>query len=290
MSGLAVVVVTYQSRERVLLTLDDLLAVPERRGWEIVVIDNASSDGTIAAIAAAHPGIATIRNEIGRGFAAAVNQGIAATRAAAVAVVPAGTRIPPGTLPRLRGVLEGAPDIAAVAPLVRHLDGTVQRHGLFRPRPRTALVILFGLARLPFFAREAERYYGRHVPGPPSDVEQVSGACMVLRRAALEAIGGFDERFYLYCEDVDWCLRATTAGWRIVFAPEVEVRREKSASSRGSGARVIRLYYRSLRQFYAKHHASGSVVAGGVWMSLAHLAEWWALAVNALSSEKRLRY
>lgn len=290
MSDLAVVVVTHEARGRVLLTLDDLASAAGRGAWEIVVVDNASRDGTAAAIAAAHPTVATIRNEVGRGFAAAANQGIAATRAPAVAIVTAGTRVPEGTLARLREVLESAPDIAAVGPLIRHLDGTVQRHGLFRPRPATALIVLLGLARLPLFAREADRYYGRHVPGPPSDVEQLSGACIVLRRAALEAVGGFDERFFLYCEDVDWCLRAKAAGWRIVFAPEVEVRREKAASSRRSSAASIRLYHRSLRRFYAKHHASGPAVARAPWMLLAYLAEGWALASDRLRRDKRLRY
>ena len=290
MSGLAVILVTHEARERVLASLDDLAADPARAGWDIVVVDNASSDGTIGAIAARHPAVRTIRNEVGRGFAAAVNQGIAATTAPAVAIATAGTRVPVGALGQLAEVLRSARDIAAVGPLIRNPDGTVQRHGLFRPRAVTALIVLLGLDRLPGLGHEAKRYYGPHTPGPPLDVEQLSGACVLLSRAAIEAIGGFDERFFLYCEDVDWCLRAKSAGWRVVFAPDVAVSREKSATAKGASGPTIRLYYRSLRWFYAKHHRNTPLPIRALWSAGAYLAEWSALGSNALRRRKGLRY
>jgi len=290
MSELAVILVTHEARDRVLASLDDLAADPAHADWETVVVDNASTDGTIEAIAARHPAVRTIRNAVGRGFAAAVNQGIASTEAPAVAIATAGTRVPVGALGRLAEVLGSARNVAAVGPLIHNPDGTVQRHGLFRPRAITALIVLLGLDRLPGLGREAERYYGPHLPGPPLEVEQLSGACVVLSRAAIEAIGTFDERFFLYCEDVDWCLRAKSAGWRVVFAPDVAVSREKAATAKGSSGPTIRLYYRSLRWFYAKHHASTPVPIRMVWSAGAYLTEWFALGSNSVRRRKGLRY
>lgn len=287
---LAVIVVTHQARARALATLDDLAADPDRPAWDVVLIDNASTDGTVAAVRERYPRVRTIRNDVGRGFAAAVNQGLAATATAAVAVITTGTRIPPGTLATLRATLDAGPGIGAAGPLIRHPDSTPQRHGLFRPSAFTALVVLLGLTRLPVFAGEARRYYGSHAPGPPCDVDQLSGACLVLNRDALEAVGGFDERFFLYCEDTDWCLRARAAGWRIRFVPDVAVTREKSASSRAASGETIRLYYRSLRRFYAKHHATTPLPIRALWSAGAYLTEWLELGSNALRRRKGLRY
>lgn len=288
--NLAVIVVTHESRERVLATLDDLAADPQRAAWDVVVVDNASTDGTVAAVLRRHPTVRAIRNDVGRGFAAAANQGLAATDAAAAAIITAGTRVPPGALPTLQTALGDGRAVAAVGPLIRHTDGTPQRHGLFRPRPLTALIVLLGLTWLPLFAGEARRYYGSHEPGPPYDVEQLSGACILLGRDALEAVGGFDERFFLYCEDADWCLRARAAGWRIRFMPAVAVTREKSENSRAASGETIRLYYRSLRWFYAKHHADAPGPIRAIWSAGAYLTEGLALGSNALRRRKGLRY
>jgi N-acetylglucosaminyl-diphospho-decaprenol L-rhamnosyltransferase len=289
---LAVVVVTHDSRDAALACLDALARDADHRSWQVVVIDNASMDGTAEALRSAHPWAQVVRNETGRGFAGAVNQGFSLTDAPAVAVLTASTVVPAGALPRLRAVLLSEERVAAVAPLIRFPDGRVQRHGLFRPRPYTALVVLLGLARFRPFAREAERYYGPHEPGPPLGVEQVSGACIVIRRDAFEDVGAFDaERFFLYCEDVDWCLRARERGWKILFVPEVAATRRKAATSASASRRSIRTYYRSLRAFYAKHEAARTpLLVRPLWYAGAYLKEASALLADALRPKKGLRY
>jgi GT2 family glycosyltransferase len=252
---LVVVIVTHNTRIQTLRLLDDLAADPDHGTWEVVVIDNASADGTLEAIAEAHPWARVQRNDPGRGFAGGVNQGVALTSAPVIVTPGPDTRVPPGSLGRLLEVLQTQPDTAAVGPLVRFPDGTIQPHGMFPPRPYTALIVLLGLSRYPLFRQEMDRYYGRHLPGAPSLVEQLTGACLMFRREAFTAVGPFDERFFVYCEDVDWCLRARQAGWRLLFVPEVVITHEKALTSRSNGAWTIRTYYRSLRAFYAKHHA-----------------------------------
>lgn len=276
--GVAVVAVTRNTREQVRVLLDGLADDPHHVISEIVVVDNDSSDGT-AELVATHPlGPRYIRNTPGRGFAAAVNQGAAATSAPTIAILPAATRLTVDAARRLEDALLSADDIAGVGPLVRNLDGTVQRHGLFAPRPLTALVVLLGLGDLGPFRAEAERYYGPHRPGPAIAVDNLSGACLVVRRSAWERTGGFDERFFLYAEDVDWSLRAREAGFRLLFVPQVEVRREKSATSRADPSGSIRLYYRSLRAFYRKHHGRDPAPIRALWLGGAYVREALELA------------
>jgi GT2 family glycosyltransferase len=150
--------------------------------------------------------------------------------------------------------------------------------------------VLTPLGRFGPFRTVAERYYGPHEPGPPIAVDNLSGACLVVRRAAWDAVGEFDERFFLYCEDVDWSLRARTAGWRLLFVPDVEVRREKSVTSRGASAQAVRLYYRSLRLFYRKHHGSSPLPVRALWLGGAYAREAAELAADRLRRRKGLRY
>lgn len=290
-ASLAVIVVTHETREHTIALLGSLARDPSYSSWEPIVIDNASTDGTRAAIAERWPSVRIVRNEPQRGFAGAVNQGVRSTTAPVAVAVNPDAVVPVGTFDRLLEVLGSDERIAAVGPLIRFPDGKVQRHGMSHPSPYTAAVILLGLADVPFFRREAERYYGRHDPGPPADVDSLTGACLMFRRNAYDSVGPFDERFFLYCEDVDWSLRARAAGWRLVFVPSAEIAHEKATVSKGRSAFMIRHYYRSLRAFYGKHHAPGDLVPiRALWYLAAYVMEASALITNALRRRKGLHY
>ncbi|TMD41405.1 MAG: glycosyltransferase family 2 protein [Chloroflexi bacterium] len=287
---LAVVVVSHNTRRHVLALLDSLAADPEMSTWETVVIDNASTDGTVGAIASQHRSVHLMANNPQRGFAGALNQAAALTTAPFIVTVNPDARVPVGTFAHLLRVLKANPGVAAVGPLIRYPDGTVQRHGMFEPKPLTALVVLLGLERVPFFRHEAERYYGLHIRGAPTPVDHLTGACLMFRREAFDAVGGFDEdRFFLYCEDVDWCLRARQAGWKFLFVPEAEITHVKLAGAKTRGAFAIRQYYRSLRNFYAKHYGRSPLARRALWFAGAYLQEFRALLVNAARG-KGLRY
>lgn len=291
MPGLSVVVVTHNERERTLALLASLAADPASAGWEVVVVDNESSDGTAAAVGAAYPGARVVEDRPQRGFAGALNQGVALTSAPAIITVNPDSVVPVGTIGRLLEVLASDPRIAAVGPLIRFPDGRVQRHGMYHPRPLTAAVVLLGLARLPLFRSELERYYGRHEQGPSVDVDALTGACLMFRRDSYRDVGPFDERFFVYCEDVDWSIRARDGGWRLVFVPEVHVIHEKATVSRRRSAFMIRHYYRSLRRFYGKHHAPRALAPlRGLWYAASFLLEGTTLVADKLRADKGLRY
>lgn len=290
-AGLSVVIIAHNERERTLALLASLAADPGSQDREILVLDNDSRDGTAAAIRAVRPAVRVIENRPQLGFAGALNQGVANTNATVVVTVNPDSVVPSGTFGRLQTVLESDARIAAVGPLIRFPDGRVQRHGMYRPRPLTATVVLLGLSDLPMFRAEAERYYGRHQEGPPVEVDSLTGACLMFRREAYRDIGPFDERFFLYCEDVDWSIRARSAGWRLVFVPEVHVVHEKATASKGRSTFTIREYYRSLRRFYGKHHAPAAPAPlRAIWYGASYLLEGTTLVADRIRADKGLRY
>ncbi len=291
MTELSIVSVVHDTREAALRMLASLSADPDHTEWDVVVVDNESSDGLGASVRERFPAARVIRNEPQRGFAAGLNGAIGSTATPLIAHVSPNTVVRPGTMSRILAVMRSDPRIAAAGPLILGPGSRPQRHGMYRPRPVTALIVLAGLSDVPPFDREAERYYGTHRPGPPVDVEQLTAACLVIRRAAFEAIGPFDERFFVYAEDADWCLRASAAGWRVVFVPDVSVVHEKAATSQMRSGKVIRAYYRSMRAFYRKHYGAGSSIpARAFWLGGSYVKEATALVANALRRKKGLRY
>lgn len=288
---LALVLITHDTKEHTLALIASLARDPSFPSWEIVLVDNDSRDATSEEVAARYPSIRRIYNSPQRGFAGALNQGVRATIAPFIVTINPDALSPAGALDELLAVLSSDQRIAAVGPLVRFPDGTVQRHGMYHPRPLTAAVVLLGLGGLPFFRREAERYYGRHEPGPAVDVDSLTGACLMFRRAAWTDVGPFDERFFLYCEDVDWSMRARQRGWRLVFVPDVGIVHAKAVVSQRRSTFMIRQYYRSVRRFYGKHYAPAALPpVRAFWYAAAAAQEAAALTLNAFRRNKGLRY
>jgi GT2 family glycosyltransferase len=254
----AVVVVSYNSRDDVLRCLGSLPA--EGRPLEVVVVDNASGDGSAEAVRAAFPRATVIDAGANLGFAAASNRGARASRAGHLLFLNPDTEVEPGAVDAMAALLDGRPDVGVVGPAVLNADGTPQvSTGPFLTlasewRQRR---LVKGVARRdPEALRAAARQAGsEHEP------DWVSGACLMVRRSTFEAVGGFDERFFLYEEDVDLCLRVRRAGGRIVFTPAARIRhRLGTAMAREPGRSRIE-YERSHLAYYRKHASAASVLA-----------------------------
>jgi GT2 family glycosyltransferase len=214
------VVVTYASAGEIEGCLEPLLAA----GAHVVVVDNASPDGTAALVRERFPQVALIANEANRGFGAGVNQGVELARTPYVAVVNPDARLPEADLATLVRFLAENADVAVTSPVLRGPDGARQRTGARQPRlSDLACVAVPQLGRfLPSYTTGgyAPELYDR---GEPFDVEAVIGACMVFRTDAFRAVGGFDEAFFLYKEEEDLCLRIRQAGGRVIYEPAAEV-------------------------------------------------------------------
>jgi len=245
--GWGAVVVNYNAGPALLDCVASVLAqdpVPE-----LVVVDNASTDGSADALRHAHPGVRIVHSGANLGYARAANLGIAATDAPVVAVLNPDTVLRPGAGRALAARFAADPDLGAAGPRLHNDDGTVYPSARKIPGLLDAVghgLLFFVWPANPFTARYRETGAD---PARPRDVDWVSGAAVWLRRAALDAVGGWDERYFMYVEDVDLCWRLRRAGWRVAYEPAGTVEHIRGVSTASRPYRMIAEHHRSLLRF-----------------------------------------
>jgi N-acetylglucosaminyl-diphospho-decaprenol L-rhamnosyltransferase len=223
---------------------------------EVIVVDNASSDGSAEMVAAEFPWAALIRSPRNGGFANGNNQGLVRSRGAAILVLNPDALMPAGGIAGLLDRLAAHPEAGIVGPRLLRPDGSM--HLACRrsfPTPSIAFYRLSGLSQL--FPRSPR--FGRYNltfvdPRMPLEVDSVCGACMLIRRAVLERVGPLDERFFMYGEDLDWCLRTRQAGWTVRYEPDIVVQHQHGAASRKRALRATYYFFHAMDLFYRKHY------------------------------------
>ncbi|MEO6061528.1 MAG: glycosyltransferase family 2 protein [Thermoflexales bacterium] len=259
---LYVVILNYNTRDLLAACLDSLR---EQRGltFEVCVVDNASSDGSADRVEVEYPEVRLVRNPTNAGFSAGNNAGLRAAgwpehgNARHAMLLNPDTVVPPDALAGMVAFADANPDAGVVGPRLLLLDGTLDkacRRGF--PTPAAAFYRFSGLSRL--FPRSPRfgRYNMTFAPEDQQlDVDSVVGACMLVRGEAVAKAGLMDERFFMYGEDLDWCLRVKQLGYRVVYHPTVIVHHVKRAASRKS-AKAQYAFQRAMWLFYQKHYAA----------------------------------
>jgi N-acetylglucosaminyl-diphospho-decaprenol L-rhamnosyltransferase len=244
------VVVSFNTREETLACLRSLAGNP---GLETILVDNASSDGSPEAVRSAFPEVRFLENAENRGFAAAVNRALQEVHSPFVLLLNSDALLQPGALQALLEFLEAHPEVGVVAP---RLVGPMGTELSFGPRP--TLLSEWHQRRLVRGAQRGNAVVTAEVETLAQremDPAWVSGACFLARREALAVVGGFDDGFFLYQEDVDLCLRLRKAGWRIAFFPGAEVFHQRGRSMRVTPSRSRLEYHRSHIRLYRKHNS-----------------------------------
>jgi N-acetylglucosaminyl-diphospho-decaprenol L-rhamnosyltransferase len=238
----SIVIVSFNARADLERCLQSLREAPPSRSHEVIVVDNASADGSADA-ARRSPGVVVIETGANLGFSRGTNAGIRASRGRNLLLLNSDTVVPSGAIDRLLSTLESRADVAVVGP------------------------------RLVDAARRAELSFGKMI-GPFAELRQkqiakgdvdaltrrahfpdwVSGACLLVRRDDAEAVGLLDERYMMYLEDVDFCAAIRARGRRIYFTPDVEITHLRGRSRLAAPATTDRAYRRSQLAFYVKHH------------------------------------
>jgi GT2 family glycosyltransferase len=246
----AIIIVTYNSARDIDTVLRSLTEPPPATAHEIVVVDNASTDGTVTRISAAWPGVRLIESADNLGFAAANNRGIRESSSELVLLLNPDTCVPAGAIDRLVAHLDARRDVAIVGPRIVNGEGRAELSFGAMIGPVTELkqkVLVVGNDRgVPPIVAMVDRLTRR-----TREVDWVSGACLLIRRADLDAAGLLDERFFLYTEDVDLCASVRSRGRAVLFAADVHIQHLRG---RSAGATTAAAYRRSQLAFYAKHH------------------------------------
>ncbi|MBI2168756.1 MAG: glycosyltransferase family 2 protein [Actinobacteria bacterium] len=217
----------------------------------VVVVDNASSDGSIEGIERAALAVRIIRLAANRGYAAAANAGIAQTKTEVVAVLNPDTQVRAGTGVAMAAAL-ASPTVAAAGPRVLNPDGSTYPSA--RTVPKTTDAVGHGVLGLVWPRNPFTRRY-RQLDldaARAREVDWVSGAALWLRRDALDEVGGWDEGYFMYVEDVDLCWRLRRAGWRVVYEPAGEVVHVQGTATARQPYRMLAAHHRSLLRFAAK--------------------------------------
>jgi GT2 family glycosyltransferase len=189
-------------------------------GTETVVVDNGSSDGTADFVRERFPAVRVVEDE-NRGLAAGWNRGIADTDSDHVLVLNADAWLVDDALTRLLAVADAHPRAAVIGPRILNPDGTLQRSVRGYPTLWRLSTEYLYLRKLAPRSRALNAFYGAGFDhSTEREVEWVMGACMLVRRAAYDEVGPFDERYFLFSEEVDWMRRAADRGWTVVFTPD----------------------------------------------------------------------
>ena len=270
---LAVIIVNYNTGDYLERCLASLDTHRGDVGIDVVVIDNASVDGSHTRAIAAHPWARLIENRENIYLSPAWNQGIRATDAPYVLLLNPDTEWWVGTLADYVAVARAHPRAGIVGPMIRNLDGTVYPSG--RPLPSVVDAVGHGFVGPIMPDNRFTRRY--HMEGwdrtTEREVDWVSGACMLLPRKVFEDVGMLDEAFPLFAEELDMATRLRDAGWSVLYTPDVEVLHALGVS-RGRSRRMSVMHSTSVYRYYRKHRAAG-------WRKLTLPFAWTALRARA---------
>ncbi len=242
---------------------------------EIIVVDNASTDGSLDTLAQ-FSDVQIIRNFENLGFATACNRGLKVARADNLLFLNPDCTFYPGTLTELLNTLRSSNSVGMVGAMLTNLDGTEQAGGRRAiPTPWRSFVRAFGLVR--FSHRWPRLFFDFHLhklpkPETPIEVEAISGACMLVKREAVQDVGEWDEGYFLHCEDLDWCMRFRQKNWQIIFVPSARIAHEQGFCSRDRRLFVEWHKHKGMIRFYKKffqnQYPGGLMgfVTIGVWL------------------------
>lgn len=294
---LSVIIVNWNVRDLLRRALASAYASwGNRPGLEIIVVDNASHDGSVAMLHETFPQVCVIANTDNRGFPAGNNQGITAATGNFLLLLNPDTEIRDDALPRLISYAKNNPDVGMVGPQLLNPNGSVQSS---RRRFPTLLLLFLESTWLDKLApRKLLRYYyAQEQPDHiAQDVDWITGAAMLTRREVVEQVGGMDEGFFMYSEELDWCHRIRDAGWRVVYFPEARVTHYVGKSSeqvvtarhihfQSSKVRYARKYHgplvaETLRAWLLAQYAWQIGVEGAKWL-LGHRRDLRAARIAA---------
>lgn len=288
---LSIVIVNYNSEEFLSQLLQSLYETPCEVTFEVWVVDNNSTDGSLEMVARRFPQVQLIANQVNRGFAAANNQALQESRGRYVLLLNPDAVLKPRALDIMVYFLDNHPEVGAVGPKLLKQDGTVQLSSKFFPTPKVAILKTLGIDRVfPEQPTLKKHFLSPEAHEEVQEVESLQASCLMVRREMVDEVGPLDERFYMYCEDIDWCRRMREKGWKLYFLPEAQALHYRGGSTNKDSYRMIIVYHQSLCRFYKKYYAPDTfwllncAFYGGLLLRLA-----FKLLVNLLRREKRAR-
>ena len=242
---LSIIIVNWNVRDLLDRCLASVYAIKPELSVEVIVVDNASQDNSVAMVQEKYPRTILIANTENAGFCRGNNQGIAVSRGEIVALLNPDTEVRSGAMESMVSVLRTNPNAGIVGPTLLTSEGRPEPNGTRFPTTAYELGKAFRLERFLGIEYDFTGYDDPERPKTVWNVDVVCGACMVIRRAVLDEIGGLDEQLFMFYEETDFCLRAHRAGWNTVYLPAAHVYHHWMGSVRQDEIRAARRFFRS---------------------------------------------
>ena len=255
---LSLVVLSWNTREITVACLESILANPPSVPWELIIIDNASSDGSGEAIKerfGSFPEVKIVLNDANLGFTGGNNQGISLAQGRVIGLLNSDTIVPPNALDSLYTFLIEHDEVGVVGPTLVHENGNPTTSFGYFPTAWSVFTTAFLPGWIWGNARRALGVVPDKTMTAPMEVDYVSGAAFFIKREVIEKVGAFDsETFFAYFEETDWCLRIKRAGWKVVFLPQVRIVHLEGKSFEKMTQHRRILQYESAKKFFRKHY------------------------------------
>jgi N-acetylglucosaminyl-diphospho-decaprenol L-rhamnosyltransferase len=255
---LSIIIVNWNTCNLLVKCLDSIFETVRASAYEIIVVDNSSTDDSVEMVHTRFPSVRLIANQQNVGFTQANNQALAASCGRYVLLLNSDTEVQPGALNAMVRFMDGHPAAGAAGAHLLNPDGSFQASHTDFPTLWREFLILSSLGR----ALLCPSYpsYGPEVEKGPQRADYIEGACLLVRRKAVEQVGGLDEGFFMYAEEVDWCYRMKQAGWEVWYLPKVRIIHHGGGSSRQRKTRMEAELYRSRIRFFRKHYGGGQAI------------------------------
>lgn len=262
MKTISIIIVSWNARDYLRDCLDSIYQTGESCIQEIIVVDNASKDGSPEMVAEHFPEVTLIKSEENLGFARANNLAMEHAKGSIFALVNSDVIVHEGCLEKLAVFLDDHSDIGMVGPRVTGGDGNLQRTCRKMPTFWNTVCRILVLDRI---FPDWQIFSGFEVPYSSYDkymeAEVLSGCFCVARKKAVDEVGGMDERFFFYAEDIDWCKRFRDAGWKLMFVPEATATHFGGGSTANAPFRYSIEILRATLKYWRKHHGiAGQII------------------------------
>jgi len=275
---LSIIIVNWNTRDLLLQCLKSVYEGTKGLTFEIIIVDNASADNSVASVRALFPQVQLIENEQNVGFAKANNQAICISQGDFILLLNSDTIVQGDALTDLVRFANQHPQVGIVGPQLLNEDRTLQPSWAEFPTVRSELLGKNFRKRRP---------YPGQAGSPVYEVDSVGGASLLIRRAVMDQIGLMDEWFFMYSEEIDWCFRTKQGGWRVCYYPEAQVIHLGGQSSKQASIQMKIELYRSKLKFFYKHYGAGWALLLGLLLQASFFLKALAGLLLRLCSMKR---
>lgn len=252
---LSIVIVSWNTKDLLAKCLQSIQNTVPPISYEVIVVDNDSHDGSPDMVEVRFPDVKLIRAGGNLGFSAGNNIALRQVTGLYILLLNPDAELMPNAASKMIEFANAHPEAAFIGPKLLNSDGTLQKNGRKFPTLLREVLGLTRLYQLIWGYYDRKMGWGREDFDATAEVDEVSGACILARKSAIDEVGLLDERFFMYYEETDWCFRMKKTGWKVFYLPEAEVVHHWAAGAKQIGLEGSKIFHKSQYMYFKKNHS-----------------------------------